>query len=168
MTIQFIRLDDTAIIINKIVKMKLDESRKSVDIFIEGKDEPFSFTDETPEQSISLYVNLSELLRQSTAIPFLFFSTLTIRLSILSAINLSGKEISILLTDQTPEIFNYKTTKEASDTFNILMKTQGLDRNTNPSIPAETSKAEVTISPGSPTKNGKAQLNFKKTKSKKK
>lgn len=159
MTIQFIRLDDTAIIINKITKMKLDESRKSVDIFIEGKDKPFSFTDDTPEQSISLYVHISELLRQSTMIPFLFFSTLAVRLSLLSAISLSDKKIEILLTDQESEVFNYKSTKDAADTFNLLMKTQGLEKNNdNPAVPPETSKAEVTIgSKNNKIKNSKTK-----------
>lgn len=149
MTTQFIKLDNTAIIINRIIKMRLDESRRSVDVFVEGKKEPFSFTDEKPEQSISLFLHVSELIRQSTIVPFLFFSTVAVRLALVSAINLSGRKIILTLADQDPEIFAFASEKESQDAFDMLMKYQGLaeDQKINPALPVETSKAEVQISP---------------------
>ena len=147
MTLKLIRINDVTVSVANLQRIQLDQPTCTVNLFVNGRVNPFTFAEQSSEKATSLYLDLCKLVRSTQdSIPFFLFGTVTTRLDTLTAIHVERNTVVISTTPYLPEVISYSSDEAAKTAFDEAMKSLGIS---NESAEAQESEAIATDSPKS-------------------
>lgn len=127
MTLQLMRINDVTFSVANLHKIQLAQDVSEVRLFVKHRPQAFVFNEETPERATALYVDVCKLIRSSKdAIPFLSFGVVTMRLDLVSAINVEKNTIVLTTTRFLPEIVHFDSEEAAKAAYEELMASLGV------------------------------------------
>lgn len=137
-----IRIGDTTISIPKITKIVLESEKNEVVVCVKDRGRAFRFPEETPQQAVSLFHAIGEIIVKSQdTIPFLFFANAIVRLRYINSVQVEHDRINMSIGASDSQMFYYDSVEESREAFESLMSR--LFVGTNPSKD-DTSHVEPT------------------------